>query len=301
MTDLKATAIKTAAAVYHASVVVQQYYTSGNYSVSSKGKEGPLTSADLAADRILRKALLDALPGSGWLSEETPDNEDRLKCPYVWIVDPVDGTRDFVNGTGEFSVSAGLVFNGVPVIGCVSMPAEGKLALGYNGTVEKWTFRPDVRAGFQEQILDPGKATDACIIEPVVSNRSLDGGTAALENSNILISRSEHKKGVFNSHPKNWKLSPEGSVARKIAKVALGEAPLNISLYPKNEWDICGGCALLENAGLDYRTLDPVAKPSFNKPDPVSYGFVAGRAELVQQYIRFFEENKIVLRRQYGS
>ena len=76
-------------------------YFGGDYRVEDKGGGDPLTTADLEADAYLKKALLDIRPDSGWLSEETTDDHKRLAREAVWIVDPIDGTREFVEGIAE--------------------------------------------------------------------------------------------------------------------------------------------------------------------------------------------------------
>jgi myo-inositol-1(or 4)-monophosphatase len=86
-----------------------------------------VTTADLAADRILHEQLLAAFPGDGWLSEETLDDPARLGWPRVWVVDPLDGTREFVKGIPEFAISVALVVAGRVVLGLVHNPISGEL------------------------------------------------------------------------------------------------------------------------------------------------------------------------------
>ncbi|MEO5352360.1 MAG: hypothetical protein H7835_04010, partial [Magnetococcus sp. XQGC-1] len=92
-----------------------------------KGRNNPLTRADLEADQLLRQRLLGARPGYGWLSEETADSPERLSCRRVWIVDPMDGTKEFIRGLPEFAVSIALVEEGRPVAACVHNPATREL------------------------------------------------------------------------------------------------------------------------------------------------------------------------------
>src|SRR5271154_6190078 len=80
--------------------------------VGSKGKDNQVTAADLEADQAIKELLRDPFPAYGWLSEETADNDDRLKCRRVWIVDPLDGTREFINGIPEFAVAIALIEDG---------------------------------------------------------------------------------------------------------------------------------------------------------------------------------------------
>jgi myo-inositol-1(or 4)-monophosphatase len=85
-------------------------FTPGRIAAEKKSGGDPVTAADLAVDRVLKEMLLG--PGEGWLSEETVDNPDRLDKERVWIVDPIDGTREFVEGISEWCISVGLVMKG---------------------------------------------------------------------------------------------------------------------------------------------------------------------------------------------
>ena len=102
-------------------------YFGGSYQLADKGGGDPLTTADLAADAFLKKALLDLRPDSRWLSEETVDDRARLTREAVWIVDPVDGTREFVAGLPEYVVAVALVEAGAPTLALICNPAPDDL------------------------------------------------------------------------------------------------------------------------------------------------------------------------------
>src|SRR5271165_4368966 len=113
-------------------------FTSGAIETEYKTGDDPVTKADRALDAVLRKELLRE--GEGWLSEESVDDPVRLERSRVWVVDPLDGTREFVQGIPEFCVSIGFVENGRPVAGGISNPATNEVFLGsiesgitYNG------------------------------------------------------------------------------------------------------------------------------------------------------------------------
>src|SRR5215813_4091782 len=95
-------------AAYRAGEVVLSYYRS-HYEVQSKGVDNPVTTADLAANHVLRETLLSAFPEAGWLSEESADNTARLQHDYVWIIDPIDGTKEFIQGIDEFVIVVAFV------------------------------------------------------------------------------------------------------------------------------------------------------------------------------------------------
>src|SRR6266705_7198996 len=90
-------------AVHRAGEVILSYYSS-HYEIQSKGVDNPVTTADLAANCVLRETLLGAFPEAGWLSEESADDAVRLQRDYVWIIDPIDGTREFIQGLDEFVI-----------------------------------------------------------------------------------------------------------------------------------------------------------------------------------------------------
>jgi myo-inositol-1(or 4)-monophosphatase len=94
------------------------------FDVQQKGHQGPVTEADHAADSLLKNELL-SLEACGWLSEETADDRSRLDQRRLWVVDPLDGTKEFVRGLPEYSVAVALVEAGRPVLGVVHNPANG--------------------------------------------------------------------------------------------------------------------------------------------------------------------------------
>ena len=95
-------------AAHRAGEVILSYYSS-SYEVQSKGVDNPVTTADLAANRVLHETLLAAFPEAGWLSEESADDAARLQHDYVWIIDPIDGTKEFIQGLDEFVVVVAFV------------------------------------------------------------------------------------------------------------------------------------------------------------------------------------------------
>jgi myo-inositol-1(or 4)-monophosphatase len=88
----------------------------------TKGASSPVSEADIAVDKLLREQLRDAGPHIGWLSEESADDPARLDCRMVWIVDPIDGTRGYIAGLPDWTVSAALVDNGRPIAACLFAP-----------------------------------------------------------------------------------------------------------------------------------------------------------------------------------
>jgi myo-inositol-1(or 4)-monophosphatase len=219
-------------------------FTPGAVATEYKAGHDPVTEADRAIDAVLRQNLLRE--GEGWLSEETADNADRLDKKRVWIVDPLDGTREFVLGLPEFCVSIGFVENGRPVAGGIYNPATDETFLGaidagvlYNGK----PARPSQRTTLDEAL--------------------------------ILASRSEVKRGEWKQFEKGpFRVQAMGSVAYKLALVSAGLADITFTLTPKNEWDVVAGAALVESAGAFVSTLEKTTFTA-NRPNPLLSGLLA--------------------------
>jgi len=222
---------------------------------SGGGRWDPVTEADEAIDELLREQL--PLPDEGWLSEETRDDPSRLEKRRVWVVDPLDGTREFVQGVPEWCVSVGLVEDGRPVAGGIVNPATGQLVLGAEGE---------------------GVTLDG---QPAGSGRR-----SSLQGAVVLASRSEVKRGEwdrFGNAP--FKVKPCGSVAYKLGLVAAGLADATWTLVPKNEWDVVGGAALVLASDASVVHGDG-SSPSFNRASPLLPNFLAGEPELLEEFRR---------------
>ncbi|APB34698.1 Inositol-phosphate phosphatase [Gloeomargarita lithophora Alchichica-D10] len=184
-----------------------------------KTGDDPLTEADLAANRVLQAALLGAFPTDGWLSEETQDQPQRLGQQRVWVVDPIDGTRELVQGIPEYALSVALVVDGQPCLGGVYNPAQEELFLGQIG------------------------AGVTCNGLPVGAGHPLGAMPV------VLASRSEVRRGTWQRFEGQMTIRVVGSIAYKLAQVAAGRADATFSLSPKHEWDVAGGVALVLAAG----------------------------------------------------
>lgn len=225
--------------------------------VTRKDDGSPVTVVDAAVDAFLKRALTELLPGSGWLSEETVDDDGRLGCDFVWIVDPIDGTKQLLSGIPEIAVSIGLVSSGSVVAAAVVNPMTGE-----SGT---W-----VAGG-----------------PPVFTGLIPRPAPSSLAEVDAIVSRTESEAGDLTDFRKLVGTTrPVGSVAYKLLRVAGGADALTYSVLPKNEWDVCGGVGLLEAAGRAYLRLDgdPVV---FNQPDPrILSGAVAGPRPLAESMRR---------------
>src|SRR6266481_2878355 len=192
-------------------------FTPGAIETEYKVGHDPVTEADRALDAVLRQELLR--DGEGWLSEESVDDPVRLQRSRVWVVDPLDGTREFVKGIPEFCVSIGFVEDGRPVAGGIYNPATDETFLGS---------------------IDSGVTYDGKPSQP--SQRT------NLEGALVLASRSEVKRGEWKPFENaTFKIRPMGSVAYKLALVSAGLADATFTLTPKNEWDIAAGVAQVDS------------------------------------------------------
>jgi myo-inositol-1(or 4)-monophosphatase len=225
--------------------ILHKYYHRGGYEIGSKGRDNPVTQADLEADRALKDFLHTPFPDYGWLSEETADSAARLKCSRVWIVDPLDGTKEFIKGIPEFVVAIALVEDGEPVLGVTYNPIRREMIWGARGVGCHLNTRPAA----------------------VTRKRSLKG-------AKVLASRSETARGEWEPFKGILRVSPTGSVAYKLAMVAAGKADATFTRSPKSEWDVASGAALIQVAGGTVTDID--GKPlRFNRRNVALKGMVA--------------------------
>ena len=116
-----------------AAAAIRQLFESGPIAAREKADHSPVTAADMAANEIIVRGLRSALPDDAILTEEAVDDGCRLSTARVWLVDPLDGTRDFVERSPEFAVHLALVVQGTPVVGVVALPMLGQLAAAVRG------------------------------------------------------------------------------------------------------------------------------------------------------------------------
>src|SRR5581483_6373983 len=200
-------------------------FTPGEIEAEYKAGHDPVHEADTAVDAVLRQNLLRG--DEGWLSEESVDDLSRLQKRRVWVVDPLDGTREFVAGIPEFCVSIAMVEDGRPVAGGICNPATKESFVGSLDTGVTYNGKP---AG-------PS------------ARKNLEGAT-------VLASRSEVKRGEWKFfEDSGLRILPMGSVAYKLARVSAGLADITFTLTPKHEWDVAAGAALVMSAGGFVGTL----------------------------------------------
>lgn len=208
---------------------------------------GPVTEADLAVNAMLERELRRARPDYGWLSEESDDNSDRQSYETVFIIDPIDGTRAFIEGSRDWGHSLAIAHNGIVTAAVVAMPVRDQTfgaAAGQGATLNG----------------SPIRVT----------------GTKDPASSNVLVTKP-------NLAPANWKSgapppfrrSFRSSLAYRMALSAMGRYDAMLTLRPTWEWDIAAGALIVAEAGgvASDRTG---AALRFNNPTPQVNGVVAG-------------------------
>lgn len=214
--------------------------------VDRKNSGDPVTDAECQVNELLFQRLVQ--PGDGWLSEESADNPDRLGRSRVWLVDPLDGTKEYVSGIPEWCISIALLEEGCLVAAGVMNPVTNQM---FCGSRETGIITPAIPAG--------------C---------SSGGYVSASEPPLVLGSRSEVKRGEWERfQTAEFRMQPMGSVAYKLALVAAGKADATWTLVPKHEWDVAAGVALLQFSGGVALGLDGIP-PTFNRPHPIFAGLI---------------------------
>ncbi len=239
-------------------------YYKADYEIRDKGYHNPVTTADRVADASLKKILIGTRPDYGWLSEETVDSPERLSKKRVWIVDPLDGTKEFIEGVPNFVVSVALVENTKPILGVLYNPVTGETFTAENGKGAYLNGEP-IHCSTKD---NPGEMT-------------------------ILNSRSETRRGLWKPYENSFgELKQVGSVAYKLGLTAAGQADIFASLRPKNEWDICAGYCLINEAGgklIDLSGNDVI----FNQDNTlIQPGLIAGEKNAVDKTFKILANSQ---------
>ncbi len=198
----------------------------------------PVCEVDLDADRMLHARLSALLPEAGWLSEETADAPDRLARRHVWVVDPIDGTRDYIRGREGWAISVALIEDGRPVIAVLDAPARRER---WSATAGRGAWRNGVRLAAGDRTALAGARVPADVLPRT------DRDFVAVAKPN--------------------------SIALRMAMVAADEADLVATLRWGNEWDIAAAVLIGAEAGAGVS--DALGAPlAFNKRVPQAFGVV---------------------------
>lgn len=244
--------------VTRAGAAILEIYES-DFEVQNKADESPLTQADLAAHDIIVAGLQKITPKIPIISEEAVPAEYavRKQWPCYWLVDPLDGTKEFVNRNGEFTVNIALIENGVAVYGIVGVPVQARIYIG------------DVSKGTAWRI-ENGKSQ-------VIAGRKMIAGQ---DNLVVVASRSHGGQRLENylddlaTHFPGLTRQPVGS-SLKLCTLAAGEADCYPRLGPTSEWDIGAAHAVLSAAGGEVYTFERQVLPYNSKESLLNPEFVA--------------------------
>lgn len=259
--DLRALHDLSVSAAREAGAAIRSLYQDAVI-LRDKGDDNPLTEADLAADAILEGRLRHVIPDAGWLSEETGDDLSRLGKPACWIIDPLDGTKEFTKGIPEFVVSIALVVGAEAAVGVLYNPITDELFSGIVG-VGAWLNG-----------------------QPISCTRH-----GELQGARVVCSRTEASKGWFDPWKDQLNLIPTGSVAFKFGLVAAGRAEATFTNQPRNAWDIAGGVAIVNAAG--GRCTNRHGQPyRFNQPDPLQDGVCCTNGALHDKILDVMKQHK---------
>ena len=194
--------------------------------INYKSPNQPVTNADKQIDNFLFNFFKTNTPDYGWLSEESIDNNSRFKNDFFWCLDPIDGTRSYIMGKPEYTISLALIKNSSPVMGVI-----------YNPETKDLFFAEKKRGAF-------------CNKKKILVNKNKD-----IDTCSVLISSSEEKKLKSYNFFADKEIITIGSIAYKIVLVAKGEFDIALSLTKKNDWDLAAADLIIKEAGgLIYQT-----------------------------------------------
>jgi 3'(2'), 5'-bisphosphate nucleotidase len=232
---------------------ILKIYDSDDFGVEIKKDNSPLTKADRTSNEIIENHLTELYPEIPILSEEGKEISfnERKKWKKFWLVDPLDGTKEFIKRNGEFTVNIALVKEGKPILGVIYVPVTKEI---YYGDVENGSFKVN-KEGKTSKISVSRKSKN----EPlsVVQSRSHSG---------------EEEEQFYSQFNVKEKLSRGSSL--KICMVAEGKADLYFRAGPTWEWDTAAGHAILLGAGGEFTNKDG-SELTYNKQIIKNFGFIA--------------------------
>jgi len=214
------------------------------FEVHTKKDRSPVTTADLEVNRILHEMWETHFPEDGWLSEESPDDPSRLDKARVWVVDPIDGTKAYVNRVPEFCISVGLVEKGSPILAAIFNPSTDELFTARRG----------------EGLCLNGKP-----ISPV---------QPADVTSQVMVNPWEFRGGRWAGLDGQVQCRPMYSIAHALALVAAGRMQATLTIEPENEWDLAAGVLLITESGGTVADAEGNTF-TFNQPTPRFRGVIA--------------------------
>ncbi len=207
----------------------------------TKAGASPVTEADIAVDRFLKRRLTEARPDFGWLSEETADDPSRLDRREVFIVDPIDGTRAFAAGLPDWTISLAVVRDGRPVAAALAEPVAGRTFVAARGHGATVSGRPLAALGRDR----------------------VEGAVVAGPKPMTVRAEKAGARALPKIH----------SLALRFAKVAAGEIDAGFAGGQSHDWDLAAADLLVHEAGASLTGLDG-AVPCYNRPVPTHFPLV---------------------------
>jgi dTDP-4-dehydrorhamnose reductase len=238
---------------------IMKIYETGDFAITDKSDNSPLTKADKAGNAVIVAALKENYPDIPIISEENKmiDYSERKDWEYFWLVDPLDGTKEFIKKNGEFTVNIALIRNGKPVMGVVGIPAKNQM---YYAVENKGAFKIDEEG-----------------------NKIKLEVNAPKENEIALIGSRSHPSPEFDAYLKDMEQKyetvnfvPAGS-SLKFCLVAEGKADVYPRLGPTMEWDTAAGHALVLEAGARVKVYGGVTDLQYNKENLLNPFFIVER------------------------
>jgi myo-inositol-1(or 4)-monophosphatase len=228
----------------------------------TKAGSSPVSDADIAVDRLLRERLSDIAPGIGWLSEESIDDPGRLDARYLWVVDPIDGTRAFLDGLPDWTISAALVEKDRPIVACLYAPVIAEMFAA---------------------VTDRGATCNGAAIT-ATSGASL--ADARIAGPKRFVERFAAIAPSFTAMPKVH------SLALRLARVAQGTLDVAIAGTNSHDWDLAAADLLVHEAG---GALSPIGGGfvAYNRAEPRHGMLVAAGRERHATLIDLFRDKRL--------
>ncbi len=229
--------------------------------VKYKSKNQPVTNADIEIDNFIKDFFKKKTPSFGWVSEETKDNKSRFESEMFWCLDPIDGTRSYISGKPEYTISLALIKKKEPILGLILNPETEELFVAKK---QKGAF---------------------CNNKKIIVNKNTN-----ISSSKFSISSSEMKRlekyNFFNQ--KNF--IEMGSIAYKIALVAKGEIDAAFSFTNKNDWDLAASDLILREAGGSIKKISG-EKIVYNSEKMLIESVIASNQKLCEKLCIKFNEH----------
>jgi 3'(2'), 5'-bisphosphate nucleotidase len=255
--------------IVKAGIEILKVYNSNEFNTTIKEDKSPVTTADINSDRIIKSGLSEITPGIPVYSEESKDIDYKIRSQWnpLWILDPLDGTKEFISKNNEFCISLALIFNNQPVAGFIHAPV----------TSETWV---GIKGEGAYKIIE-GKKISLPFFTPSWAYRVTISRSHQIESEAIWIEKLKEEHEAI--------VAIQGS-AIKFCRIAEGIS----DIYPKfgliNEWDIAAGHLIIEESGGKVVETATRSNPVYNKESHFQPPFIAFGAR-IKKWESLIQEN----------